>query len=375
MTRNRAQQQVPFYGSDREFSHLRAEIMETVEAVLATGRVLQGPAVGELEGGFARSVTRHQGVAVSSCTDALYFCLLALGVRSGDEVLVTDFSFVASASGILRCGATPVFVDIDPATFNMDLAAAPGLVTERTKALIFVHLFGQMADPNPIEAFARYYGLALIEDAAQAVGASFRERRAGSMGDASCFSFDPTKPLAAPGSGGIVVTDREDLAEEIRMLRCHGRAPDGTFRRVGGNSRLPTLAAAVLQLKLGRLDEWTQRRRTIADRYTAAIEETGVVQSPQVAPGSHHIFHKYVLRSSSRDVLRDHLARSGIETMIHYASPLHTQPLFEHLEPVVDNPVAERASKQVLSLPIHPFLSMQEVDRVVNGLHSYAVAG
>jgi dTDP-4-amino-4,6-dideoxygalactose transaminase len=362
---------VPFFGTDREFADLRREILDAVESVLRTGQALQGPPVAELESDVAALAGRRFAVAVNSCTDALYFALVALGVGPRDEVLVTDFSFVASATCVLRCGAVPVFVDIDPATFNMDLEAAGNLVTRRTKAIVCVHLYGQMSDPAEVEAFAREHGLGLVEDAAQAIGATYEGRMAGCVGDVACLSFDPTKPVSAPGSGGMALTNDQEIVNHLRRLRYHGKDADGSFVLLGYNSQMPTLTAEVLRVNLRHNDRWIRRRREIAQRYSATVGRLDGFTVPQPGPEVGHIYHKYVIRCPDRAALQRHLASRDVETLVHYGSPLHRQPLFQE-GPPVHAPHAEEASRQVLSLPIHAYLRDEEVEAVTGAILEFA---
>lgn len=360
---------MPYYGADREFAAHRDRIMAAVEDVLSSGQALQGGAVAELEDRVAATAGRAHAVAVNSCTDALYFALAAAGVKPGDEVLVPDFSFVATASCILRCGAVPVLVDVEEGTLNLDLERAAELVTERTRAVIVVHLYGQMMDPSRVDAFADRFGIPVVEDAAQAFAASFDGRAGGSVGRVSCFSFDPTKPLNAPGSGGMVLTDDDGIADEVRLLRYHGKA-GGQFERLGFNSQMPTLTAAVLQVKLGHSEATLARRREIAARYSKGLDDLPHLTVPEETPGSVHNFHKFVIRSPGRDALRRHLAERGIETFIHYDRPLSAQPLLRVAGRASSTPVAEAAAGAVLSLPCHAFLEDDEVDAVIEAVRS-----
>ncbi|MGH2683195.1 MAG: DegT/DnrJ/EryC1/StrS family aminotransferase [Actinomycetota bacterium] len=362
--------EIPFYDAEREYVQLRHEVLPAIDEVLASGPVLQGQAVVELEREVAGLAGRRHGIAVNSCTDALYFALLALGLGPDDEVLVTDFSFVASASCILRCGATPLFVDIHPATFNMDLEVAERLVTSRTRAVISVHLFGQMSDPAAAEAFAQQHDLVVIEDAAQALGASFAGRPAGSVGQASCLSFDPFKTISAPGSGGMVLTDEDEVAERVRLLRYHGRTADRTVESLGFNSQMSTLVAAVLGIKLRHNAEWIRRRRKIAGRYSEALQGSDHLTVPAVLPDAEHVFQKYVVATPHRDALRDHLAGWGVETMVQYPAPLHRHRVFASGKPV-RAPNAEDAATRVLSLPVHAFLSDDEVEAVAEAVLAF----
>jgi len=365
-----AKESIPFFGVAREFAAYRHEILARIEDVLSSGQVLQGKPIADFENRVASLIDRKHAIAVGSCTDALYFALLAAGIRPGDEVLVTDFSFIASASCIARLGAVPVFVDVDN-TYNMDLEKAAALVTKKTRAMVFVHLYGQMSDPVKIETFAQEHGLILVEDAAQAIGAGFNGRPAGSLGLLSCFSFDPTKPISAPGSGGMVLTDDDVMADRVRRLRYHGKAGDGRFVEIGYNSQMPTLTAAVLDFKLEHNAEWLARRRAIAQYYIDCLSDLELVL-PVEQVGAVHIYHKFVVRSTRRDELRARLAESGIQTMIHYPQPLHRQPCFAQWS--YDDryyPMSLAYASTVLSLPIHPFLTDAEVEAVVDAIKAF----
>ena len=363
---------VPFFGVDREFAAHREVMLETVAAVLETGKVLQGEAVKRFETNVAAAAERQQAVAVGSCTDALFFALQAAGIGAGDEVLVTDFSFIASASCIVRAGATPVFVDVDD-SYNLDLERAQSLLSPRSKALIYVHLYGNMGDPTRLEAFAKANKLLLIEDSAQAFGAHYQGRPAGSLGQLSCVSFDPTKPLSAPGSGGILLCDDDALAEQLRRLRYHGKDHNGDFPELGYNSQMPSLTAALLDFKLQQSPAWTERRRTIAAFYCQELTDLPLqLPHSHAEEASRHIYHKFVLRSKQRDALKQHLEHCGVQSMVHYAKPLHQQPYlaaFAHEASYYPNTL--RYASEVLSLPIHPFLHDEEVTHVTESVQSF----
>jgi dTDP-4-amino-4,6-dideoxygalactose transaminase len=302
----------------------------------------------------------------------LHYALLAAEIGPGDEVLVTDLSFVASASAISLTGATPVFVDVDD-TYNTDLSLAETKVTKKTRAIIFVHLYGQMSDPARIEAFARAHGLILIEDAAQAIGASFNGRPAGTLGLASCLSFNSTKTVSAPGGGGMVLTNDDAVAEGVRRLRYHGKATNGHFEELGYNSLMPTLTAAVLSIKLDHDEAWMARRRQIARYYhdrLAGIDGDFVL--PAEMPGAVHNYHKFVVRSARREALRIFLQQRGIEAKVHYPLPLHREPCFEkYAYPDVQFPRAVRYSDTVLTLPVHAYLTDAEVDTIADVVREF----
>lgn len=357
---------ISFFAGQRTWAAHSAEYLALIDGVLATGQSLQGPATGIFEEALARKTSRRHAIAVGSGTDALAFALAAADVGPGDEVLVPAVSFIATASAIVRLGAVPVFVDVD-AQVLLDLGHAARLVTDRTRAVLPVQLFGQMLDPAALSAFAAAHGLAVVEDAAQALGATAGGAAAGSVGELSCCSFDPTKTVAAPGSGGAVLCDDDDLAEHVRRLRWHGRGADGLHGELGFNSQLPTASAAILTRKLQQDVGWIARRREIAAAYDAALASTAH-RPVGPAPGRDHVFHKYVVRSPERDRLRARLADQEIPTLIHYPRPLPSQPLFGDAARGGPWPHAEAFCRETLSLPIHAFLTDAEVDRVCSAL-------
>ncbi len=354
---------VPFFALDREFEAVREPLLERVEQVLRSGRLLQGPWIEELEGTLAELADRRHAVAVNSCTDALYLGFTALGIGSGDEVLAPDFSFAATASSILRTGATPVYVDVDD-DYELDLACAEKLLSPRTKALVFVDLFGRMGGASALERFADEHGLLLVEDAAQTLGGVRDGRAAGSAGVVSCFSFDPTKVVSAPGSGGALLTDDDEIAWTARTLSRHGRSPEGTFERVGQNAQMSSIVAAVLSLKLEHEAEWLRARQRTANAYTAALGPLAAV-APQAVLDREHVFHKYVVRVADRDLVRAALEERAVTTLVHYAQPLSALP-FAVAAPHRGGggPNATRFAQEVLSLPVHAHLRDDEVERV-----------
>ena len=355
---------IPFFAGAREWAAHGDELLAAMASSLAAGRALQGPEVEAFEADLAAACGRRHAVAVGSATDALYFALAAHGIGPGDEVIVPALSFIASASCVLRAGARPMFADVDDAGL-LDLASATRLAGSRTRAVIAVELFGQMIDPVPLEAFADDHRLLLVEDAAQALGARTGARRAGSVGTVSCLSFDPTKTVSAPGSGGALLCDDDELAAGMRRLRWHGRDGHGADAELGFNSQLPTPSAAALRVKLRHDAAWTVRRRAIAARYDDALRESAVRPLP-VREGCEHVFHKYVVRApGDRDALRRRLDHAGVQTLVHYASPLPRQPLFAASSPYAHAiPRADALAASVLSLPIHAFLEDAEIERV-----------
>lgn len=353
---------IPFFGTQREWAAHGARLRPVIEAALASGRWLQGEPVTAFEQALAARCERAHAIAVGSGTDALFFALRALQIGRGDEVIVPDLSFVATAAAVVRTGARPVWADVDEHGV-LDLDAAAAAVSPATAAVVAVSLYGRPLDAAAWEAFSARHGLALVEDAAQALGASHRGRPAGAVGHAGCMSFDPTKPVGAPGSGGAVLTDDDAIADTCRALRLHGRDPSGNFTRLGYNSQLPTLAAAALEVKLALEPAWRARRRAIAAAYSAALARTGGLTLPADPPGGEHAYSKYVVRLTDRDRLRTTLAQAEIPALVHYPQPLRAHPLFAAY-PAADAPRARELTRHVLTLPLHPFLTDDEVARV-----------
>lgn len=348
------------------------EVRAAIERVLARQQFIGGPEIEELESAVAARVGAEHAVAVSNGTDALLAALMALGIGAGDEVIVPSFTFFATAGSVARVGARPVFVDIDPRTFTLDPAAAERAVTPRTKAIMPVHLFGQCAAMDGIEAVARRHGLKVIEDAAQAIGATYRGRSACTLGDAACLSFYPTKNLGGFGEGGMVLTRDAGLAEVLRQLRHHGESQRYIHERVGGNFRLDTMKAGILLVKLKWLEEFTRRRRANAALYDELLADAGVVR-PHVAEGCTHVYHQYSILAEGRDELAAGLKGRGVGTGVYYPVPLHLQRCFADLGyREGDLPVTEGTCARIVSLPCHPMLGAEEVRYVVDCVRALA---
>ncbi|MHB8468466.1 MAG: DegT/DnrJ/EryC1/StrS family aminotransferase [Gaiellaceae bacterium] len=354
---------VPFGDLARQTAALRPELDEAVDRVFRSGRYLFGDELERFEAAFAAWCGAAQAIGVANGTDAVTIALQAAGVEPGDEVITAANTCVPTIVGIENAGAVPVLVDAEPATRTLDPALAAAAVTARTRALLPVHLYGQAADLEPLRRLADERGLALVEDAAQAHGAEVGDRRVGSLGDTAAFSFYPTKNLGALGDGGAVVTNDPAAAEQARLLRNYGERDRFEHVLRGRNSRLDALQAAILALKLTRLDEWTARRRAIAARYTAALKGTPV-RAPRDAPGRSHVYHLYVVEAPERDRFRGALASAGVATAVHYPCPVHLQPAYRALGEGRSLPVAERLTETVVSLPLYPELSDDEVERV-----------
>ncbi len=350
---------------------LRAEIQGAIERVLASGRYILGPEVEAFEADFAAYCGTAHCVTTASGTDALHLAGRACGLGPGDDVLTVSHTMPATAFAMQLCGATPVLVDVDPITYTMDPQRAAEQVTPATRAIVPVHLYGQCADMDAIGRLAEERGLWVIEDAAQAHGATFRGRRAGALGHVGCFSFYPTKNLGGYGDGGAVVTDDPELAERVRLLRDHGRAADGRHVAVAGNSRLDELQAAVLRVKLRHLDRWNFARRRLAAAYGEALRGLPLTL-PHADERGEHVFHLYVVRSPERDALRAHLAAGGVGSGIHYSPPVHLQPAYEAAAPGGDLAVTEACADEVLSLPMYPELTDEDLARVAARISDFA---
>ena len=364
---------LPILDLKAQLAAYREQAMAAIERVVESQHFILGPEVAAFEGALAAHLELPHAIGVSSGTDALLVAVMALDIGPGDEVLTTPFSFFATAGVVARVGARPVFVDIDPATFNLTEAAVRGAVSPRTKAVIPVHLFGQVCD------LGGFYDEAgrppIIEDGAQAIGARLRGRGTGHFGELATLSFFPTKNLGAFGDAGAVLCRDAALADRVRILRVHGGRPKYHHHVVGGNFRLDALQAAVLGVKLPFLPGWEAGRRRNADRYDEALQPLvarGLVTPPTRLPDAHHIFNQYVVRVSDRDALRAHLAERGIGTMVYYPGPLHLQPCFAELgHGPGDFPEAERACAEVLALPIHADLPDGGVRRVSEGIADF----
>ena len=358
---------IPILDLKAQYDQLRDDIAVALQGVMDSGAFVLGPDVKALEQEVAAYCACAYGVGVASGTDALRLSLAALHVGPGDEVITTPFTFVATANTISHSGAQPVFVDIQPDTYNIDPAAIAAAVTPRTKAIVPVHLYGQPADMDAILAIAQRHNLAVIEDAAQAIGAEDKGRRAGSMGQLGCLSFYPTKNLGAYGDAGMVVTNDAQLADSLDVLRRQGGKTKYFHEVLGFNSRLDTMQAAILRVKLRHLETWQEQRRAAAARYDQMLRDAGAsVVTPYVRPNVRHVYHQYTIRAPQRDALAKHLQARGIGTMIYYPLPLHLQGLYHDLGQGEGSlPVAEAAGREVLSLPMFPELTPAQQEQIV----------
>jgi len=366
---------VPLLDLKAQYAPIRTDILNAITRVCDSQYFVMGPEVDGLERELAAMLEVEHAIGVSSGTDALLVAMMALGITAGDEVITPTYSFFATAGCVSRLGATPVFVDIDPITFNVSPAAVEAAITPRTKAIIPVHLYGLVADMDALQRISTRTGIAIIEDAAQAIGARRHGRQAGRFGLAGCLSFFPSKNLGAFGDGGLVVTDDAAFAAEVRLLRNHGAEPKYFHARIGGNFRIDALQAAVLRVKAPHLAAWTAARRHNADRYRALFADAGLdstVSLPIEPADSFHIYNQFVICGPQRDALRAHLAAKQISTEVYYPVPFHRQECFASLNAPLDGfPHADRAADTSLALPIYGELTDAQQREVVDGIADF----
>ncbi|MBD2312042.1 DegT/DnrJ/EryC1/StrS family aminotransferase [Desertifilum sp. FACHB-1129] len=364
---------IPPVDLKQQYEAIASEVAPVVLEVLASGRYIGGPVVEAFEAEFAQSVGTSECVACNSGTDALFLALRALDIGPGDEVITSPFTFIATAEAIILAGATPVFVDIEAQTFNLDLQQVEAAITPRTRALLPVHLFGQPVDMTRLMAIAQAHQLAVVEDCAQATGAEWAGQTVGSIGHVGCFSFFPTKNLGACGDGGAVTTHDPAIAAAVRMLREHGSKERYLHEAVGVNSRLDAIQAAILRAKLKHLPAWNQQRRQRAARYHELLQPLPHITCPQAPTGGVSTWNQYTIRvksqSPDRDTVRNRLQAKGISSMVYYPLPLHLQPVYQNLGYQPGQfPVAEQACQEVLSLPMFPDLTEEQQLAVTYGL-------
>ncbi|MDJ1170453.1 DegT/DnrJ/EryC1/StrS family aminotransferase [Roseofilum sp. BLCC_M154] len=368
---------IPPVDLTQQYQAIAPEVEAAVLELLASGRYIGGPVVESFEEQFAEAVGVHHCVACNSGTDALYLALRAVGVGPGDEVITTPFTFIATAETIAMAGATPVFVDVEEESFNLDLSQVEAAITEKTKAIIPVHLFGRPVDMTRLMAIAQSHNLKVIEDCAQAAGAAWAGSPVGSWGDVGCFSFYPTKNLAACGDGGALTTGDGEIGDRVRLLRDHGRRRGYLYEATGVNSRLDALQAAILSIKLKYLAQWNQQRREVAYRYHQLLASVPGIVLPQEIEGGESVWNQYTIRIKGqqkpdpeyRDRVQVRLREQGVISSVYYPLPLHLQPVYEHLGYQPQQlPITEQLSQEVLSLPMFPELTPQQQERVVDCL-------
>jgi len=366
---------VPLLDLQAQYRPLRDELIAAMTRVADSQRFIMGPEIDQLESELARMLGIRHAIAVSSGTDALLLALMALDIKAGDEVVTTTYSFFATAGAIVRVGARPVLVDVDPATFNIDPDQTAAAITSRTRAILPVHLFGLAADMDPIVDAANRAGIPIVEDAAQAIGASYKSHSLGGIGALGCFSFFPSKNLGAFGDAGLVTTNDDALAKRARLLRTHGMEPKYHHHVVGGNFRLDALQAAILRVKAPHLAAWTDARRANAARYYAMFKDAGLdgaITLPFEPPDRVHIFNQFVIRTPERDALKRHLDEQGIGNEIYYPVPFHLQPCFANLGYRHGAfPHAERAANESLAIPIYGELTSEQQQVVVEAIAAF----
>ncbi|WGV25048.1 DegT/DnrJ/EryC1/StrS family aminotransferase [Halotia branconii] len=370
---------IPAFDIKQQYATIEAEVSATVLEVLSSGRYIGGPLVEAFEQQFAAYHNVTNCIACNSGTDALFLALRALEIGAGDEVITTPFTFVATAEVISAVGAKPIFVDIDTTTFNLDLQQVAGAITPKTKAIIPVHLFGQPVDMTTLMAIASSHNLAVVEDCAQSTGASWDNQKVGSIGHLGCFSFYPTKNLGGCGDGGAITTNDPELAAKLRVLKEHGQKNRYYYEEIGVNSRLDTMQAAILQIKLRYLDQWNHQRQAIAAYYQQFLTQLPGIVAPQELAKGVSVWNQYTIRISSegrngssttyRDSVRTQLQERGVSSMVYYPYPLHLQPVYQYLGYQPGQlPVAELACHEVLSLPMFPELTHEQQDQVIYAL-------
>lgn len=360
---------IPILDLKEQYHQLKDEIRQATDAVFESGHFINGPNVQALEREIAAYVGVPHGIGLNSGTDALHLALRALDVGPGDEVITTPFTFVATTEAIGIVGATPVFVDIDPETYTIDPAAVEAAITPRTRVILPIHLYGHPAPMRELVRIAQRAGLAIVEDCAQAIGATIDGQKVGSFGDVGAFSFFPSKNLGAYGDGGMATTTREDLAQRMRSLRAHGGRIKYHHEELGVNSRLDEVQAAILRVKLPHLESWIERRRANAAAYDEAL--AGVVTTPKQTPGTRHVFHQYTIEVAEREATAKALAQRGVQTMVYYPVPLHLQAVHQGLGYAAGRfPHSERAAQRVLSLPMFPELSPEQRATVTDAVRA-----
>lgn len=365
---------IGFLDLKSQYKSIKNEIEKSVQGVLDKGIFVGGEDVNNFEGELAKFCGAKYGISVNSGTDAIFLSLKALGIGQGDEVITTPFTFIATAEAIANCGAKPVFVDIKSDTFNIDILKIEKAITQNTRAIMPVHIFGQMADMDEIKKIAKKHNLFVIEDACQAIGAEYNAKKAGLIGDAGCFSFFPSKNLGAMGDGGAIITNNKKLNDIIRLLKNHGSSPKNKYKNLilGVNSRLDSIQATILRVKLNYINKWNEERRKIANYYSENLKEIEQIKVPVVKDGRNHIFHQYTIRVKLREKLKKYLEKEGIPTMIYYPLPLHLQPALKYLGyKKGDFLETERVAGEVLSLPIYPELSKENQDFIIKTIKEF----
>ncbi|MBI5219523.1 MAG: DegT/DnrJ/EryC1/StrS family aminotransferase [Bacteroidia bacterium] len=365
-------QKIPFFGIDRFYKKYSAEVSEIISTVYQTGQMMDGPSVAGFEKNIAAYCNRKHAITVNNCTDALYFSLKLAGIKEGDEILITGYSFIASVTPILMLNAIPVFVDIEPDYFSMDMNDLEKKITKKTKAILAVHLYGQAMPLDILETLSAKYNLILIEDGAQALGCSYKNKKVGSTGLLSCTSFDPTKIIGAFGTGGVLFTDDYEIYKEAKKLRYHGKNDKGQYEMLGYNSRINSAQAALLDFQLMKIEDIILQRRNVAELYNRYLKEIPRLETPKINPDGIATFHKYVIKTEKRDELKKYLGTQGIHTMIHYDKAMFENVLFEKFDYKAENiHRIHRIKNKVLSLPVYPGLTENEAGYICQKIKEF----
>lgn len=366
---------IPISDPKSQLKPIKNEILDLFAEVLKSGHYILGPYVEKLEHEIANRLSVNEAIGVANGTDALVLTLEAFGIGKGDEVITTPFTFFATAEAITRVGATPVFVDVDKDSFNIDPKLIEEKVTLATKAILPVHIFGQPAKMDEIHKIAKKFDLVVIEDAAQAFGATYKGKEVGSLGDAACFSFFPTKNLSTMGDGGLVTTSNPNVAQKIRELRVHGSRRKYLHHKIGYNSRLDEVHAAILFTCLKYIDQWNRQRIMLANRYISELEELSFISLPKTEPNTKHVYHLFCIKSDFREDLIAHLTKHRIQSGIYYPRCLHLQEVYQDLNyKKGDLPVAEKLSEQLFAIPLYPNLSFKDQDKIIQVIKNFKVS-
>ncbi|MFQ5821522.1 MAG: DegT/DnrJ/EryC1/StrS family aminotransferase [Candidatus Heimdallarchaeota archaeon] len=353
---------IPFVDLKKEYAEIRQEIHNAIQRVLEKQWFILGEELEKFEQEFPNHIGAKYGIGVNSGSDALYLAVNSLGVGKGDEVITVSHTFISTVDAIVRNGAKPIFLDVDPETYTIDVTQIEKKITERTRAIIPVHLYGHPSDMDPIMEIAEEHNLFVIEDACQAHGAEYKSKKVGSIGHIGCFSFYPAKNLGAYGDAGMIVTNNEEMAGRLRMMRNYGQLKKYYHEFLGVNSRLDEIQAAILRVKLKHLDEWNEKRRKVARLYNEFLENS--VVTPTQREYAKHVYHVYAIRHKNRDKLEEHLEKNGIQTLIHYPIPVHKQKAYLDLGFQLNLPVTEKICHEILSLPMHPWMNSDEVSTI-----------
>jgi len=357
---------IPFVDFKRENEEIGQEMLQVIQRVLKSGWFILGEETEKFEDEFSKYIGAKFGIGVNSGSDALYLAVKSLGISTGDEVITVSHTMISTVDAITRNGAKPIFVDINPETYLMDVSKVEAKISDKTRAILPVHLYGQPVDMDPLMEIAEKYGLNVIEDACQAHGAKYRNAKVGSIGDIGCFSFYPTKNLGAYGDGGMLTTSNKELADKLIKMRNYGQSAKYYHDFVGVNSRLDEIQAAILRSKLRHLDEWNEKRRTTAKLYTDLLSKTEVT-TPIEKGYAKHAYHLYVIRHKHRDKLQEYLLKQGVQTLIHYPIPVHNQRAYMRSDKL---PITEKICGEILSLPIYPWLKEDEVKTISEHINS-----